>query len=263
VRLAAETWNQYAKAVNKLTRVRVSLPFQFETQPYDETNDPKYVGAVAAFDGSVSDCSTSGLGGWRAQFAGGGVSPSTMTSAWGPASTMQGSNQVNFASGFACSAGGAGPLYLVENTVHEDEYRFELVDPDAIEAIPETWRDMLSINGEMVWRRQYQEQREEHTVVPYADGTLCAGLQGWEVDGGNAWRLDTYGPNNVTCEILPNTGRTKIPAIGTAVLYGSQNGASNCSTPIIITDTYQPVLADEFGVTATLILRVPFEDEVE
>jgi hypothetical protein len=263
VRLAAETWNQFAKAVNKLTRVRVSLPFQFETQPYDDTNDPKYVGAVAAFNGSASDCSTSGLGGWRAQFAGGGVSPSTMTSTWGPATTMQGSNQVNFASGFACSAGGAGPLYLVENTVHEDEYRFELVDPDAIEAIPETWRDMLSTNGEMVWRRQYQEQREEHTVVPYADGTLCAGLQGWEVSGGNAWRLDTYGPNNVTCEILPNTGRTKIPAIGTAVLYGSQNGASNCSTPIIITDTYQPVLADEFGVTGTLILRVPFEDEVE
>jgi hypothetical protein len=137
------------------------------------------------------------------------------------------------------------------------------VDPDAIEAIPETWRDMLSTNGEMVWRRQYQEQREEHVVVPYAEGTLCAGLQGWEVDGGNAWRLDTYGPNNVTCEILPNTGRTKIPSIGTAVLYGSRNGASNCSTPIIITDTYQPVLADEFGVTATLILRVPFDDEVE
>jgi hypothetical protein len=257
VRLAAETWNQFAKAVNKLTRVRVSLPFQFETQPYDETNDPKYVGAVAAFDGSATDCSGAGLGGWRAQFAGGGVSPTTMTSTWGAASTMQGSNQVNFASGFTCSAGGAGPLFLVENTVHEDEYRFELVDPDAIEAIPETWRDMLSTHGEMVWRRQYQEQREEHTVVTYADGTLCAGLQGWEVSGGNAWRLDTYGPNNVTCELLPNTGRTKIPAIGTAVLYGSRNGASNCSTPLIITDTYEPVVSD------AIILRVPFEDEVE
>lgn len=257
VRLAADTWNQYAKAVNKLTRVRVSLPFQFETQPYDETNDPKYVGAVAAFDGSADDCSGAGLGGWRAQFSGGGVSPTTMTGSWGAASTMQGSNQVNFASGFACSAGGAGPLFLVENTVHEDEYRFELVDPDAIEAIPETWRDMLNTHGEMVWRRQYQEQREEHTVVTYADGTLCAWRQGWEVSGGNAWRLDTYGPNNVTCEILPNTGRTKIPAIGTAVLYGSKNTPSNCSTPLIITDTYEPVVSD------AIILRVPFEDEVE
>jgi hypothetical protein len=61
----------------------------------------------------------------------------------------------------------------------------------------------------------------------------------------------------VTCEILPNTGRTKIPAIGTAVLYGSKNTPSNCSTPLIITDTYEPVVSD------AIILRVPFDDEVE
>jgi hypothetical protein len=30
-----------------------------------------------------------------------------------------------------------------------------------------------------------------------------------------------------------------------------------------VSDTYQPVLADELGVTATLILRVPFEDKEE
>lgn len=255
VRLSAEQWNQFARAVNKLTRVRVALPYQLQILPYDETNDPKYVAATAAFDGSATDCSGAGLGGWRAQFGGGGITPTTTTGVWIDTVTMSASNQVNFASGFTCSGGGSGPLFLVENTVHEDEYRFSLVDPDAENALPSAWRDMLNTNAEMVWSRTYSEQRIEHTVVAYADGTLCEDEQGWEVSGGFAWRLDPYGPNETSCEILPATGRLQIPEIGTAVLYGSKNGPSNCTTPIIITDVYEPVVSD------ALILRVPFEDE--
>jgi hypothetical protein len=264
VRLAAETWNQFAKAVNKLTRVRVSLPFQFETQPWDETNDTRFVDAVRA-DGTAADCSSAGGRGWRSQFGGGGRSPATMSGSWAAATTMNASNTLGYSLGvgYVCSASGAGPLFQVENVTHEDEYRFELVDPDAIEAVPETWRDMLDTNAETLWRRNYQEQRERHTVVPYADGTVCNTIKGWDIDGVSAWQLEPYGPNTVTCEILPNTGRLTIPSIGTAVLYGAVYSGVECTQQIIVSDTYEPVLADELGVTATLILRVPFEDEVE
>ncbi len=264
VRLAAETWNQFAKAVNKLTRVRVSLPFQFETQPYDETNDTRFVDAVRA-DGTAADCSSAGGRGWRSQFDGGGRSPATMSGSWAAATTMNASNTLGYSLGvgYVCSASGAGPLFQVENVTHEDEYRFELVDPDAIEAVPETWRDMLNTNAETLWRRNYQEQRERHTVVPYADGTVCNTIKGWDIDGVSAWQLEPYGPNTVTCEILPNTGRLRIPSIGTAILYGAVYSGVECTQQLIVSDTYQPVLADELGVTATLILRVPFEDEEE
>ena len=260
VRLSAEQWNQYAKAVNKLTRVRVALPFEFQVRSYDEVNDIIYVGATNSFDGAATDCSNlTSPQGWRAQFAGGGVSPTTVSTGWFPAVTMSGSNVCKFdvATIYTCSGGGSGALFQVSHTVHEDEYRFELVDPDATYAIPETWRDMLPTTGEMLWIRNYTDGRERHNVVPLADGTECFGLKAWEVSGGLAWEIEPYNNDREECAILPMTGRIRIPSIGTAVLYGAQSGSNECSNPIIISDVYRPVTSD------ALILRVPFEDETE
>jgi hypothetical protein len=258
VRLAAEQWNQYAKAVNKLIRVRVALPFEFQVQNYEEQTDTRYVAGVRA-DGTAADCAAGGRG-WRSQFAGGGSTPATLTASWFASATMSASNTIQYAigTGYTCSTSGAGPLYQVFNLTQEHEYRFELVDPDAIEAIPETWRDMLNTNGEMVWTRTYSLQIEDHATVLHADATLCGGLIGWEVSATEGWLVEPVeGLGENSCELLPMTGRLSFPPVNTAVLYGAQQAGVVCATPIIASVVYEPVVSD------AIILRVPFEDEVE
>lgn len=259
IRLAAENWNQYAKAVNKLTRVRVALPYQLEVQSYTEgNNDVRYIPATLAFDGSAANCAGLPLnGGWRSEFGGGGVSPTTLTTTWSPQASISAGNTVRYTitGVYVCSASGAGPLFEVSNAVQEDEYRFELVDPDAENAIPPAWRDMVALTGEMLWTREHDEVRERHTVVPSASGTLCGGVTGWEVSGGSAWLIEEYRPEYEACELLPAVGRTSVPPIGTAVLYGSQGGGTRCSNEVSVGDVWRPVVSD------ALILRVPFDDE--
>lgn len=258
VRLSAEQWNQFAKAVNKLTRVRVSLPFQFEVQNYEEETDFRFVAGVRA-DGTAADCAAGGRG-WRSQFSGGGSTPTIQTATWFATSTMSASNTIQYTigTGYTCSASGAGPLYEVYNLTQEHEYRFTFVDPDAEYAIPETWRDMLETNGEMVWSRTYSLQIEEHAVVPHADATLCGGLIGWEVSATEGWDVaPVEGLGETSCEILPMTGRLSFPVVDTATLYGAQQAGVECATPIIASEVFEPVVSD------ALILRVPFEDEIE
>lgn len=258
VRLSAEQWNQFAKAVNKLTRVRVSLPFQFEVQNYEEETDFRFVSGVRA-DGTAADCAAGGRG-WRSQFAGGGSTPTIQTATWFATSTMSASNTIQYTigTGYTCSASGSGPLYEVYNLTQEHEYRFTFVDPDAEYAIPETWRDMLETNGEMVWARTYSLQIEEHAVVPHADATLCGGLIGWEVSATEGWEVTPVeGLGESSCEILPMTGRLSFPVVDTATLYGAQQAGVECATPIIASEVYEPVVSD------ALILSVPFEDDVE
>lgn len=256
--LSAEQWNQYADAVNTLTRVRVTLPWELQVQSYDETNSTRFVDGIRA-DGSAADCSAGGNG-WLSQFPGSGRSPTTMSSAWAPAVNFTASHTLGYSlsAGYVCSASGAGPLFQVENIVHEDEYKFEYTDPNAVYAVPKTWRDMISTHGETLWTRTYSEQRWRHTVVPLASADLCSGLVGWDtLDGINGWDIEAYGPTEQTCEILPATGRTTITPIGTAVLYGALKAGNPCTTQIIITETFDPVVSD------AIILRVPLAESEE
>ena len=259
VRLSAEQWNQYAKAVNKLTRVRVSLPFKLQVKNFEDDTDFRYVAAVRA-DGTAADCSAGGRG-WRAQFGGGGATPTTETSSgWIDSATMSASNTIQFTigTGYVCSSAGAGPLYQVYNATQEHEYQFAYTDPDAEHAIPETWRDMFPGNGEMFWNRTYALQIQDHTVVAHADATLCNGLIGWEVSATEGWRVETVeGLGETSCEFLPITGRLSFPRVEPAVLYGAQQGSVECSQQIIAGEVFEPVVSD------ALILRVPFEEETE
>ena len=259
VRLSAEQWNQFAKSVNKLTRVRVSLPFKLQVKNFEDDTDFRYVAAVRA-DGTAADCSAGGRG-WRAQFGGGGATPTTETSSgWIDSATMSTSNTIQFTigTGYVCSSAGAGPLYQVYNATQEHEYQFAYTDPDAEHAIPETWRDMFPGNGEMFWSRTYALQIQDHTVVPHADATLCNGLIGWEVSATEGWEVETVeGLGETSCELLPVTGRLSFPRVEPAVLYGAQQGSVECSQQIIAGEVFEPVVSD------ALILRVPFEDEVE
>lgn len=259
VRLSAEQWNQFAKAVNKLTRVRVSLPFKLQVKNFEDDTDFRYVAAVRA-DGTAADCSAGGRG-WRAQFGGGGATPTTETSSgWIDSATMSASNTIQFTigTGYVCSSAGAGPLYQVYNATQEHEYQFDYTDPDAEHAIPETWRDMFPGNGEMFWSRTYALQIQDHTVVPHADATLCNGLIGWEVSATEGWQVETVeGLGETSCELLPITGRLSFPRVEPAVLYGAQQGSVECSQQIIAGEVFEPVVSD------ALILSVPFEEEAE
>jgi len=259
VRLSAEQWNQFAKAVNKLTRVRVSLPFKLQVKNFEDDTDFRYVAAVRA-DGTAADCSAGGRG-WRAQFGGGGATPTTETSSgWIDSATMSTSNTIQFTIGvgYVCSSSGAGPLYQVYNATQEHEYQFDYTDPDAENAIPETWRDMFPGNGEMFWSRTYSLQIQDHTVVAHADATECDGDIGWEVSTTEGWQVETVeGLGETSCELLPITGRLSFPRVEPAVLYGAQRGSVECSQPIIASEVYEPVVSD------ALILRIPFEEETE
>ena len=253
VAAAAEQWNQYASAVNKLTAVRVTLPFQLLVESRVDTTTRATPATNTA--GTAGDCTTLTRG-FFSDIAGGGLPPTTVITPYTAAINASGVNTVGYQTGVAFDCSGTN--FVIRNQVQEDDYKFEYTDPDAENAVPPDWRDMLPGSAEMLWEVTETVTRMTYTVESSGPSNTCNGAGAFEITPATLWY---YVVSEVvittTCELLPAVGTVGMPSLGNVRLWGAMNGipcASDQSTSEVIT----PIVSD------ALILRIPLEtSEVE
>lgn len=244
--LASQVFNQFANAFNKLTTVRVMLPFKLERQTYQDTFDNPAGVAAKEADGDAATCPG---GSTNFYYVGGAPDgdPSTVLVPWFDDVGAVGRVQVAFKSNPTYDTYCVGDNYGIATIREKDEYRSELVDPDAINAIPSTWSDMLTTNGDQLFTVSTITRSRSIRQVPLGGGTVCSSAQPWVVVPGVTVLefVDTEITSD-TCEILPATGEVNAPALGTVIIAGGNVLGNQCDS--------LPVSSQEHSRT---IIRVP------
>lgn len=221
---SAEVWNQFANAVNLLTRVRVMIPYQLEARTLQDSRQFNVTNVTQA-DGAAVNCPGTCDPGFVWVGDPGDVAATTVTSGW---SVITPTNSVfsTWDSLFAVT----GANYLCDGSAFvlgvsrlNQEYRYQLVDPDAEHAIPEAWRSQLQEDGEFL---VVQETTTERTTVVYptASPTLCAGGARWSINVGGVDQDVEYATEAILvaeCKIVPATGFVEAPAGGEVVMIGA------------------------------------------
>jgi len=253
VAAAAECWNQYARAVNKLDRVRVTLPFELLVESRRDTTTRTTPATNTV--GTAGDCGTLTRG-FYSDIDGGGVTPTTVVTPYTAGTTVSATNTVGYQTGlsFDCS----GSAFVVRNVVQEDDYKFEYTDPAAENAVPDDWRDMIPGATETLWQITETVFRLTYTVESSGPANDCNGAGAFEISPGVLWYyvVEETTPT-VTCEILPAVGTVEMPDLGSVRLWGAMN-AIPCSTDQYTARQMEKIISD------ALILRIPLEtSEVE
>jgi hypothetical protein len=153
----AAVYNQFVEAVNLLTRVRVMLPSILEcNSPFEETRR-----GVPLLDGAgeVTVCGDLNNA-WGPVTPAGPGSPTLDPQAWSP---CEGSG---FASYDVKLTGSCvdQEWELSERTSHF-RVRFALSDSDALEALPEAWRNMFNSHQEVLAQRHTVHFTGTHTIT--------------------------------------------------------------------------------------------------
>ena len=145
---AAETVNLLASAVNLLNRVRVMIPMQFQTRPRSGT---KTISVSANHDCSARPvCPGSDFPFWTGVAPDPGTVPDADWSDADSASSGVGCRFVYDSSNAFHNPVCDGSNWLFAGDRSDSDYRWRLTDPDALNAIPESWRDMLTTNGTLL-----------------------------------------------------------------------------------------------------------------
>lgn len=247
---SAEVWNQFANAINLLTRVRVMLPMKFEVESRSETDNPyKSVGYVNA-DPAAGDCGSPGDGSYHVVSTDKNA-PTTVSSPRAAAATASGVHRVglSISGGFVCD----GSQYVTERYRQEDDYWLDLVDPDALNAIPETWADQFEASGEMLFSVTETRDTYRHTVVAAGSGTDCGGSDAYETGSGTQWLVEQVHTVDETCEILPMNGTVELPELGTVTVYAGSGGSSICTDDVVASRVIAPVTEDAFILNVELV----------
>lgn len=251
---SAEVWNQFATAINLLTRVRVMLPMEFEVQSRTSTDLSWKTGGATNSSGASVDCTSPSGEGWYSVLD---VEPKTPTTAGvrGPAVNASAVDRVGFnyvGSSYTCS----GASFVFERFTQQDDYWLELVDPDAENAIPPDWRDQFEASGETLFEVQETRAFDRATVVAAGAGSDCAGLTAYPLPSGQEWLVESISVTTTSCEILPMQGQVEIPELGTVTIYGAQNtagGGSICTASTDVARVITPVNDDAFILPIELV----------
>lgn len=246
----SQVFNQLAAVVDKLTRVRVMLPFQFEAQRWTGETTAAVAGVVDS-DNLGTACAGIPSEGvfWKGSPP--DAQATTLFSGWATVPFATSRVEAAFGdtgSGFSCS----GSDWTVRTFRSTDEYRWALVDPDAEEALPPTIRDMLASAGQFlaIVTRTIDAQGIEETNLAGAD--TCGGLAAWTQTDGDYLRFPDRSRTETTCEIVPAYARLEAPRLGPSVITGAPNGLGGyCNTGVQNDITLTPVVTD------ALILTVP------
>ena len=253
VRMAAETFNRFAKAINLLNRFRVMFPMQLTGSTYRDTGPLRPVSARYA-DGSPVDCTAIGTNGFLWEGAGWDHTPSTLITGPGVVASASGQLQLGFASdptygGSNCS----GTSLQAGVTAQEDEYAFEPTDPDAVNAIPESWRNDIASSGEML-----AEVADTHRVTTYAIGsppTGCAGTT-WNTGAGQLV-ITVTDVVETECRLVPSTGRATAQPLGNVRIFGADS-VGICDDQLYSVASSLRVISP-IG-TNTIVHAVPLDD---
>jgi hypothetical protein len=252
VRVAAETFNRFAKAVNLLTRYRVMFPMELTGTTYQDAGAVRPISARYA-DGAPVDCTAITTNGFLWEGAGWSHTPSTVISGPGVVASASGELQLAFASSPTYGINCSGTSLQAGVTAREDAYSFEPIDTDAVEAIPETWRDDIALTGEML-----AEVEDRRRVVTYTIGTpatTCAGST-WDTGAGELV-ITVTDAVETECRLVPSTGRAIALPLGAVRIFGADN-VGQCDAALFSAAGTLRVITP-IG-TNTLVHNVPLEE---
>jgi hypothetical protein len=254
--LSSELYNQRAAALNLMNRVRVMLPTKFQIREWTGSATKEIVPDWPS--GPAEECLPTGQI-TASYWSGAPVNPTAGTpGAWTDAVSYlaQCGAAVDLTT---CGNGGSGPSFNLVSTRTDVEWRWQLIDPDALEAVPEAWRDMIENNGRLlatVTTTNRVTPIERVTVI--GDATACDGTAGYWADGAPPWIKfgEKYVTDITECVVLSNSGKTQAPALlssgfGFARTPAEVNCNSSISSEVIVT----PVLGDD-----TAFIEVPLYD---
>lgn len=252
----AEIFNQFAAFFNQLTAIRLILPIDFQTR-YG-TSETVQVKKLYQADGVEVSCST-----------GSAVNP-------GVYNTFAPSLPAAPTLGSYASASSAGALYGMTidpdacdgggdwRLVHsrrDEQFKWALIHDDFLEAIPESWRDMIETNGLLLGTRETQTDWSVATFVSAGSGTECnhptADPDFWSGGGGEVVLFATHTNYVSECKLLPYSEQLTAPLPpSSAVGVGREfNSGTLYDCPINASGslTVTPIPADALIIRAGLV----------
>lgn len=255
---SAEVWNQFASAVNLLTRVRVMLPMKFEAESRTGTLTGFQARNAINSIGTSANCSSPTGTGWYARVDVPTTIPTTVVS---PRAIAPNASAVNSA-GYGVVSGipsapyvCAGAAHTFNQSVQQDDYWLDLVDPDAENAIPPDWRGQFNADGETLFTVTTTRHFDRATAVASGAGSSCGPSPSrYTLPSGQEWLVESIEEVTNTCEILPMQGTVQMPEIGTVTMYGSQSlvGAS-CTNATDESRAITPIETDAFILPVSLV----------
>lgn len=188
VMASSEVYNQFARCLNKLTKVRIDVPFTFEVKTMTGTSDsvvsnvtdsagahldcPGNVGPPGAiWSGSPPDAGASTVSAdWHVS---GGLAQSSVSSVF-PASLTPPNR-------FECS----GNDWIIRTYRSDELYRIKPTDPDMVNAFQRSWANMVDTNPGVLAITGESVNPLSVALGPTVDGTPCgaSAYAGWPVDG--------------------------------------------------------------------------------
>lgn len=246
--LSSEIYNQFASALNLLTRVRVMLPMQFQTRYIEGTLETPVT--AQAPDGTVLNCTSSGgaVAGWWT-----GVPPDAPVTVVGPW-TDDTSLLVGQGAGIATDSCD-GTSWKVQTSRTTGEWRWNLADADSIYAIPEAWRDMVVENGRsLAVHTSITSEVRVAVADDIGDSELCQFLPGQWFDGTNYYKFNRREvASSVSCEVMSASGSFTGPSLGVNDLpIGRAPDDTSCAIGTQTDEDLVPILGND-----TAFIEVP------
>ena len=228
---AAEHYNWLSRICNQLDKVRVMLPYQFESR--ERTGFASDVVPIYNNDGTAG-----GPTGGQGYYIGTPTVPAlSFTSAWagGPANLA------------VANAALTSPSTL-ETTSGVIDWRYEPTDPDAIYAIPESWRDQLATDASALLRKTTVIQTTTLTVLPSTAGATMCGARYWPTGAGYL-DFELVSVSTETC-VVAKSGTIVSPPLSAQVFY-YDSVAPSCYGSAGNAVGIEPIVTD------SLIFQVP------
>jgi hypothetical protein len=253
----SEVFNQFSSCINKMTRARIMLPIDWETQ----TVTGEHIVEQAQLpdgDGTLYGCSSTPSPGVFRSGVAFDAQADTISTAWASTGgtlaassaytfTIKGSGTVD------CAGSGA---FQIQAFRSEDQYRYAFVG-DAANALPPTISDMISSNGELLGETTYVTTFRGYVEgVGAGDAEDCDGTSPWQTTAApNYLRFPTITETTTECGLLAQEGQLTAPPLSRCVIAAASNGVGGAC---IIAGTSTAALT---GIqTDALVLSVPLED---
>jgi hypothetical protein len=247
--ISSEVWNIFAGAINALDRIRVPMPFQFLITDRVGANVDLSVGAKDVGGNPVS-CTTNGTAKGVICATPGDSAPA-VTVTWYEASTATSDVSVEPVMG-SCPGGG---LWTLRTNRTDHDYQAALVDPDALNAIPSAWRDMVTSNAELWAKITTHTEAARVQTVAAGSGDPCNSAGDYFSDGTHSLHFSIVAQSDTTtCGPIPATGLIRAPAPLPGCWEAGVNGLAYCTYPTNNTVTYTPIIGD------TLLVHFPLAD---
>jgi hypothetical protein len=239
----AEVFNQLSAAVNLLTTVRVMLPATLEAK-IDYAEKSRQVTALHA-DGSPAEC----FGPTSAERVyWDGIPPSANEFTEGDWEPSSGATIVASSNLTGHCISGTHELRTEKERV---TFRWRLVDPDAIHAIPEHWRDNLDMGGTVLAQTvTYSAVYGRGQTDNIDEAESCAGVDWWFMGGDRYLTFPADTSVVVDCVMSDHFDLPDLPSSNHFRAYTTGAGGAECGGG--------PGIRKEIGIISTDTATITF-----